>query len=372
MIQVILISLVILALFFIQRRIYESGWMDDMEVRVQFLTAEIPEGEEGKLQIQIENRKRLPLPMLMVKFQTDKHLAFEKNKGSVTTDQFYHNDVFQIGGGEKVTRLLRFYGQKRGYYRINNIDLTSADLFMTCQLHTSFQPSESLYVLPKPLESRDFQLMLQQLNGEMLTKRNLYEDPFELRGIREYQPFDNRKSINWKATAKTGRLMVNQRNYTAPKTVRIYLNLEDKSLLRSVEELEASIRIGAGLAKYLLGQGIKVAFYSNGRDLETGDPLMRSAGKGPNHFSAIMRGLARIDTEKEAIPFVSLFQKRILQEQENTYTCFISPFYEASFVDLLQGFAGQGRAYSWFYPLSPRFQPDELPLILRNSLKPVR
>lgn len=372
MIQLLLICGVVLAMFFLQRKYYASEWIEDMDVRVQFLTAEIPEGEEGKLRIQIENRKWLPLPMLMVKFQTDRNLEFEKSKGSVATDQFYHNDVFQVGGGEKVTRMLRFYGKKRGYYRINNIDLTSADLFMTCQLHHSFQPEESIYILPKPLESRDFQLMMQQLGGDMITKRNLYEDPFELRGIREYQPFDNRKSINWKATAKTGHLMVNQKNYTAPKTVRIFLNLEDRNILRSQPELEAAIRIGAGLAKYLLEQGIKVAFYSNGVDVMTGDPLIKSAGKGPNQISSIMRGLARINTDKDASSFDQLFRKRLLNDPENTYTCIISPLYDQAFLDLLLEFSGQGRVFSWFYPASHRFHVEEIPLLLRNSLKQVR
>lgn len=372
MIQILLISFVAFLLFLVQRKYYESEWMEDMDVRVQFMNAEIREGEEGQLRIQIENRKRLPLPMLMVKFQTDKNLVFEKGAGSITTDQFYHNDIFQVGSGERVTRTLHFYGQKRGYYHINNIDLTSADLFMTCQLHHSFQPSESVYVLPKPVESRDFQLMLQQLNGEMITKRNLYEDPFELRGIREYQPFDSRKDINWKATAKTGKFMVNQKNYTAPKTVRIFLNLEDRNILKSREELETSIRIGAGLAKYLLEQGIKVAFYCNAPDVETGSPLLRSAGKGTNQMSAIMRGLARIDLEKEAPSFEQLFRKRLLTDQENTYTCFISPLYEDTYLDLLREFALQGRVFSWFYPASYRFCIDEIPKILRSSLKLVR
>lgn len=362
----------ILVLFFLQRKYYVENWREELDVQVRFLTPELPEDEEGKLRIQIENRKKLPLPMLMVKFQTDRHLQFDKNKGSITTDQFYHNDVFQVGGGERVTRTLSFYGKKRGYYRINNIDLTSADLFMTCQLHHSFQPEESMYVFPKPVESRDFQLMLQQLNGEMITKRNLYEDPFELRGIREYQPFDNRKDINWKATAKTGKFMVNQKNYTAPKTVRIFLNLEDKNILRSTDALEYSIRIGAGLVKYLLGQGIKVAFYSNGPDILTGEPLMRSAGKGQNQQSAIMRGLARIDTERDALSFDGLFRKRLLTEQENTYTCFISPLYDPAYLDLLSEYARQGRSFSWFYPASQRFHENDIPLLLRNYLKQVR
>ncbi|MBO7339537.1 MAG: DUF58 domain-containing protein, partial [Lachnospiraceae bacterium] len=257
MIQTILIAVIMVIAVILQRKHYIAHWLDSLEVRVKFCEAEVPELGKGSLQIVVENQKKLPLPMLNVKFQTNKNLEFEKNRGSIVTDQFYHNDIFQVGGGERVTRTLYYYGKKRGYYQIRNVDLTSSDLIMSCEMHSSFQPQESVYILPKPLESREFQLMLQQLNGEMLTKRNLYEDPFELRGIREYQPFDSMKSINWKATAKTGHFMVNQKNYTAPKTVRIFLNLEDKHLIRNIDELEDAIRLAAGLAKYLWSRAFR-------------------------------------------------------------------------------------------------------------------
>lgn len=372
MIQTILIGVIILAAFLLQRRFYVKYWQDDLDVNVKFLNAEVPETQRGTLQIVVENRKKLPLSALVVKFQTDKHLEFEKNKGSISTDQFYHNDVFQIGSGERITRTLHFVGTKRGYYRINNVDLTSFDLLMSCELHSSFQPSESIYVLPKPYESRSFQLMLQQLNGEMLTKRNLYEDPFELRGIREYQPFDSMRSINWKATARTGKFMVNQKNYTSPKSVRIFLNLEDRHLIKKKDELEECIRISAGLAKYLLEQGIKVSFYCNGPDVLTGEPTLKSGGKGPNQISSILRSLSRVDLEKDALNFDKLFRRRILTDQENSYTCFVSTSQSKEFLDVLQSYVLQGRVFSWFYPKSSRFQPDEIPVILRDSLKIVQ
>ena len=85
---------------------------------------------------------------------------------------------------------------------------------------------------PKPFSHPDFKRSLKQLNGEVLTKRHLLEDPFEYRGIRDYQPQDDLKSINWKATARTGDLKVNQKNYTSQKSVRIFVNLEDTGILK--------------------------------------------------------------------------------------------------------------------------------------------
>ncbi len=372
MIQLFILLVILALVFFIQRGFYERFWREKLNVQTRFLTPEVTVGEEGVLQISVENGKKLPLSMLMVKFQTDRSLEFEKSRGSVTTDQFYHNDVFHVGGGERVTRNLRFRGGKRGYFKINNIDLTAADLFLFNEFHASMQPDESVYVLPQPLESREFQFLLQELNGELLTKRNLYEDPFELRGIREYQPYDDMRSINWKATAKTGRFMVNQKNYTAPKTVRIYMNLEDKDILKKTESVEDCIRIGAGLAKNLLDRGIQVSFYCNAPDVRTGDPMMCPAGKGKKQLSIVLRSLARLDTQKEALSFEKLFRKKILNEQENTYTCFISPNHYEDFLQILQEFSLQGRGFSWFYPAGGKENLKDLPLSLRQKIKFIR
>ncbi len=372
MIQTILIAVLILGAYYIQRKYYQMHWNENLDVTVKFLNSEIVERQEGKLQIVVENRKKLPLSALIVRFQTNKHLTFDKNKGSDTTDQFYHKDVFQVNRGERITRTLHFVGAKRGYYLINNVDLTGYDLFMSYEMHSSFHPSECIYVLPKPFENKEFQMMLQQLNGEMLTKRNLYEDPFELRGIREYQPFDSMKSINWKATAKTGSFMVNQKNYTAPKTVRIFLNMEDPSYLKNYENMELLIRLAASLVKYLLDQGIKVSFYCNGPDVITGEPLMRSAGKGKNQQSAILRGLARVCVEKDALDFGKLFAKKIMIDNENSYTCFISATNTEAFTQTICEFAMQGGAFSWFYPNTGAFHPEKIPAPLHGSLKMIR
>jgi uncharacterized protein (DUF58 family) len=69
------------------------------------------------------------------------------------------------------------------------------------------------------------------VNGVMQTKRQFLEDPFEYRGMREYQPYDDMKSINWKATAKTGDFKVNLHDFTTVRSVRIFLNLEDTGII---------------------------------------------------------------------------------------------------------------------------------------------
>ena len=244
MIQLLGIIVFALLLYLGQKYVYAKIWQRDLKVSLSFREDGIWEGQESELSEIIENRKRLPLTMLKVKFQTDRHLVFADTKGSRTTDRYYRNDIFQIGRLEKVTRALHFTGGRRGYYTIQEADLVASDLFLTAQ-YTATTPIEhcSLYVYPKPFSHPDFKRSLKQLNGEVLTKRHLLEDPFEYRGIRDYQPQDDLKSINWKATARTGDLKVNQKNYTSQESVRIFVNLEDTGILKKEDCVEACLQI---------------------------------------------------------------------------------------------------------------------------------
>lgn len=352
------IALVAFGLFLLQKFIYEKLWNRNLKVSISFARQGMKEGAEGELIEVIENRKRLPLSMLKVKFQTSRNLEFQDEKGSKTTDRYYRNDVFQINGGEKITRKLSFIARKRGYYCINGIDIIGSDLFLSQEFVKSMSDECFLYVYPKVYDSREFQRSLQQLNGEVISKRHLLEDPFEYRGIREYQPFDDMRSVNWKATARTGVLKVNQKNYTALHTIRIFLNTEDSGILKKNEAVEASLQIVMGLSEYFLAQGICVAVYSNGRDILTKETLQIRSSAGAGQGAQIGKGLARLDTEQTPYSFGELYREMILEEAQSTITVFVSPNGYNDFTDIMQECLVRQIAFVWYYAVEGKDEPE--------------
>ncbi len=368
MIKLIGIGLIAGIFFLLQTRIYERLWNRNLKVDLQFEKEHIFEGESSNLYEIVVNQKRLPLSMLKVKFQTNRHLLFEDCQGSRTTDQFYRNDVFQVGGGEKLTRTLTFVGGKRGYYGINGVQLVGTDLFMTKQLVEARNLKRYLYVYPTVFDSAEFRRTLQQLNGEVLTKRHLLEDPFEYRGIREYQPYDDMRSVNWKATAKTGELKVNQKSFTALQAVRVFFNIEDMGILKKEECVEASFQIVVGLCEYFLGQGIRVSCYGNGMDIINGTPLVMEANSGKGQMDSIYRALARVDVDKQPVDFVEYFGERLLKEADGTITYLVAPNGYEHFVELLEQYQELGKEYTWFYPVWESKEP-ELPAQLAKNIK---
>lgn len=356
--KIIGIGIVAYFLMMLQRLVYKRYWDRNLHISVAFSQNAIYEGQEGTIVEVIENRKRLPLPMLKVKFQTSRNLGFWDDKGSKTTDQYYRNDIFQVGAEEKITRTLRFRGNKRGYYRIHNIDYLASDLFFKNEMGKSETTNSYLYVYPTVFSTDEFHSSLQKLNGEIIVKRHMIEDPFEYRGIREYQPFDDIRSVNWKATARTGALKVNQKAYTAMQTIRIFINLEDDGIWRKDREIESSMQMAMGIASFFLAQGIQVSCYTNGRDILTDAYTKVEHFASREQIEVLGKVLARIDTEKKSYSFVDLFQEEVLTDKDGFFTFFISPNGYADFIDLLEKCNEKRLDYCWYYPVASSEKPD--------------
>ena len=72
--------------------------------------------------------------------------------------------------------------------------------------------------------------------------------------------------INWKASARSGSLMVNQHNSAVSGNVCILLDVEDETVWKYEEIHEEGIRLAAAVAESFLSRGIEVGLITNGRD----------------------------------------------------------------------------------------------------------
>lgn len=342
----------------LQSFIFRKFWEKNLSVSVKFDQTSLVKGETGYLTEEVINAKRLPIPILIVKFQTSKELLFQQTKGAITTDYFYRNDIFQINRYEKIIRKHSFIAGKRGYYTIRKAELTSSDWLIRKTLYSNIELDTQLYIYPDFFPMDEIQKNICQLYGDIVTKRNIVEDPFEIRGIRPYQPYDNMKAVNWKATAKTGSLMVNQNNYTAMSEVRIFVNSEDKGILKREESVEAALSITATISRFFLKQGMKVSCFCNGLDVLNKTPLRIPSASGTCQLDNILKALARIDTSQKNKDFTAEFQEELFNNNKDVLTIFISPNNYNDFEEVLLKYSQSHQAFWWFYPLSEKEEPD--------------
>lgn len=292
------ILFVILGAFLVyklQGFLYARFWNVGLAAELQFSRNELAEGESCQLKEVVMNKKLLPVPMLHVKFQMDKSLVFDGEKNVNVSDKCYKNDIFSLMMYQKITRTLNVTATKRGLYWIDKLDLVSSDLFMKENLLASVENHVELLVYPGQVDVHRLNLLYKNLLGTTLTRQYSYEDPFEFRGIRQYQSYDTMKDVNWKASAKTGDLKVNIHDYTARQEVIFVLNLKAETMLEYENLKEESIRLVNSLSALFVMKGIPCGIISNGRDVLTEEELSLPTGSGRPHMQAVRERLARID-----------------------------------------------------------------------------
>ena len=322
----ILLVVFICAFFFlwVQGFLFKKYWSRNLDVTISIKNTECTAGEENILTEVITNNKCLPLPLLHVKFNTPKSFRFENEENSSVTDFYYRDDIFAIMGHQSITRNLKFTCESRGCYYLRDTGITSTDLFMRLTFTDKRTNNIVIHVYPKKVNLDFFEIPFETITGSFATQKNLIEDPFEFRGIREYQPFDSMHNINWKSSAKNDLLQVNTYFMTSSQEVRSLLNLDTHLYSRDDKLLEKIISLASSLAEKFISAGIPTALDSNAVDLYTHERLNRLSGSGINHMVSIDTALARIDTHGKHKEFITVLKENFECIQKNAYYIIIS------------------------------------------------
>ncbi len=309
--QLIIAIIVATFLYNYIQKLYRRMWDEKLNIDISFEDNCLEPGNESNIVEVINNDKFLPLPILHVKFATSKTFDYFDEENAVITDRYYRNDVFSVMGNKKVTRRLTFIATKRGFFTITGVNIIAKDFFITRTFAKSIPNYSELYVFPGKINTDYYEVMCNSIFGEIETKRSLFEDPFSFRGIREYNNNDSMSRINWRASAKTGQLMVNQYGHTAEYRVKLFLNLDTNYMLKSYAVEELSIELISSLAKTFLEKNVPVMVTGNGRDIVTEELLNVDFGLAKNHLVTIDKGLARIGKHDTNEEFLDILDKDV-------------------------------------------------------------
>lgn len=316
--MMILFILGIFLIFWIYHIYFEHNWDKNIAIHVRFAQSSVYAGEQTDIIEQIENQKHLPLPVLEVGFHMEKALVFENLENTSVSDFTYKRDIFSLLGYQRITRKLKVDCTKRGYYSIQKIDCQAQSLFFEHGYVKQLPAQTALYVYAKRADISGILTACEKVMGAMQCEKRFYEDPFAFCSIREYSITDPMKTINWKASAKTGELMVNTYESTLTKRVMLYLDLEDRSIIKQEHLIEESISVAATLAQKMLGRGVEVGIAVNvlagktelegkiGQNGEMKYPRI-NPGSGKKQLIMIEQLLARRKKEEKTDAFESLF-----------------------------------------------------------------
>ena len=335
--HIIIVIIVFSAIYFAINKIYFNYWDKRLDVKVEFSTASAFEDEKIFLIETISNRKWLPIPWLSLKFGVSRKLKFMDESyergGAVTSDFYYRNDLFSVLMKHKIVRKIPCECKRRGFYVIDKLDLLSSGAFGGGKYITSTANSGCLSVYPKPIKFEDFPAPFRKLTGNVIARKYLYPDPFEFRGIREYELIDSLKSVNFAASAKCGALMTNVYNHTVSQEIVIILNLQQYRRWSDSTVFEYAIRMAAALASRFLEESVAVSLMSNGTDVVTGIEVGVESGSGANHMERIYHVLSRMEYDGVAVSVVDMLEIVEQSYEREPLYIIISTYCDSDLVD---------------------------------------
>lgn len=349
--------------WWLQKNIYRRLWRRKLEISVSFTQKSAFEGETSALQEVIVNGKLLPLPALEVRLSMDRSLEFTggaKDNSSIS-DLSYKRDIFSLFGCQRIVRTLPFVCRKRGFYRIQRAGVIGYDFFFNEASYLEAEQDTQFFVYPRPVDTARIRPICRAVSGMVLSKNRLYPDPFEFSGIREYLPTDSMHLINWKASAKSGSLMVNQYDSTTSIHLTILLDVADEGIWKYETLTEEGIRIAASLAARLAAQNMELDIISNGVCSYPGEEerlecLAMHLKAGGGQMPELNRRLACMDTAGKTQPMAEVLAAETAKHMREHIYLLISQNQDGELLHRLRALAGRDNQVLWIVPLHPAME----------------
>jgi uncharacterized protein (DUF58 family) len=289
----------------VQSAVFGRYALRQITYKRHFETKACFQGERIVLIEQITNAKWLPVPWLRVESQLSSRLKFKRvdnfqvSSGELSQN---HKSFFTLASYTKVTRKHSVLCARRGWYKLQSVTLTGGDLLAMRSVTRQIPLDEQLLVYPRPAQVPVDKLPFNSWQGEQSIRRWIMSDPFVIAGVRDYQAGDTFKQVNWKATAKTGRMQVHQYDYTADRSLMIYLNVDDaEGMWRSVTDealVEQGIAWAAGAAEAVISQGMEAGFAANMPITGLRESIRIEPRSGHEQLIGILEGMAKLQIER--------------------------------------------------------------------------
>ena len=329
---IIVVCICVVLLISLQNYAYKKLWDKGLGFKVLFSHREVFEGDELQIQMELTNKKFLPLPWVVAKTEMSKGFLFNSDFDELSKTINKNTDL--------LTSIMMYSIQKkrrplvclhRGVFRLYSAKLHVSNLLHTEEFSKDIKLGSEILVFPKTLDNyKNIDLIYKKVDSAIQSKAIIDPDPFEFKGIREYQPTDPLKSVNFKATAISQKLMVNINAPTNAFKLTIVLNVEETLVKFEWAIYEQSIRLAATLAKYYIENNASVGFITNGRDTATGEELFVRGGTSGSHMYNIYEGLARVALRLAAKPMTTVLDE--LTDREQVFLI-ISPIYNQKLID---------------------------------------
>lgn len=279
-----LIIILIILVYYFARRV----GIRRVEYKRYFSEDGVFEGGSVFLIEEISNRFFLPL----IKVDVYANLNNDLRLRDYVAEEFgmqQFTSRFYLPPFTQVKRSIEIICKKRGYYQLESVSING----------NSRNAKAVMHVYPKALPYGESNPMENEIQNTYKTDRRLFQDPFSFSGIRDYRHGDTLRAINHKATAKTGVVKVNNKDFFSNRNIMIYIDFGQHYTHPLTTEaysslMEQALSYSSDMVWNSISLGFSVGFAANCRALGRANHIRFPMGRGHSHYMEILKEMAAI------------------------------------------------------------------------------
>ncbi len=257
-------------------------------------------GEALEYRVQIENRKALPLAWLEVRTDFPEALPPDGHTllPSGALRMAWLQRVTSVRWYERVEWRYQVPALRRGFYRIGPTRLRAGDLFGFFTQERADAPALAFWVYPRLAPLPPVPLPWRRPYGDARGGPAYAEDPSRLRGLRDAAPGDPLNRIDWKASARRGRLQSRISEPSASGRVLLALNVTTAAeiwIRSGGGRFERAVTATASLAAGWLEAGLAVGMIANCTVPGVDATIHVPSSRHPAQRARLMEALAMAD-----------------------------------------------------------------------------
>jgi uncharacterized protein (DUF58 family) len=248
-------------------RLWNRYCLSRVEYKRRLTANRVFYGEETVFEIEVTNRKPLPLPWLHIEDEIPQQVTLLKGKAAqAAEDRVVLSNILPINMYHRVTRRFPLKCDRRGLFLFGPTRLHSGDLFGFFKRTMMIDTTDALLVYPRLVPLEELGIPSHQFFGDIRLKQHLFQDPVLTAGVRDYHPGDSLKRIHWKSTARVGKLQTKLFEPTTTVDISMFLDVRtlEAPYWGSIQQLhELAIITAAAIARGALENGFRVGLYVN-------------------------------------------------------------------------------------------------------------
>lgn len=297
--ELVFVVALLMLFFLFEILFYKFTLMKGLKYTLSFSKTEAFEGDDMFVDEEIYNKKPIPVPWVKADIHSSKWLEFAGASSSIVDERRFVTSGFMLRSYQKTKRRWYMKCTKRGVFDIENATVTCGDILGLISESKAVPINTRLIVYPGMIAIDDMFFSTKDILGEAIVKRFIMDDPFIVKGIREYIPGDPINRLNWKATAKTNKLMVNENDFTTKIGITVLMNVQsDEGQFDRVQNkdiIELAVKVCSTALNRGYNQGIPIRFGSNACTLEDNENMiLTETGTGQEHMMHMLYTLAQL------------------------------------------------------------------------------